>query len=291
MNQSSLIGLPKNTVMFLLHSLLFFCISAATAGSTNVESDQSFTQIESNSAARQTFKLSIAVAANFKPTLERLTTRYKEVATKSPQYPLLEFVLSSGSTGQLFAQINHGAPYDLFFSADDSAPQKLIAKGKALANSKTPYVRGQLAYWQPGSTAPVTQQALSEALTKRLPITLANPRFAPYGMAAQSVINSINLAQPLKLITANNIAHSFQLIDSRQVHGGFVALSYIVAKKIDQNNYWLVPKDLYSDITQSAVILSQSKKSAAAKALLKFLETQSAKEILLGDGYLLAKEN
>lgn len=237
-------------------------------------------------------QLSIAVAANFKPTMDKLLAAYGGKANQSLEYPALEFVISSGSTGQLFAQINHGAPYDLFFSADDNAPQRLVDLGKAQADSKRIYVKGQLAYWQPKSNAQINQQSLQAALGEGHLITLANPKFAPYGVAAQTVIDSLgeNDAKSHKLITANNIAHSFQLIDSRQVHGGFVALSYLVAKKIDPAQYWLIPRRFYSEIIQSVVVLSRSTEPKAAKALLEFLTTIDAKTILREDGYLLEME-
>lgn len=222
--------------------------------------------------------LKIAVAANFKPLLKQLAAQFEQ------QYPIT-LSLSSASTGVLYAQIRHGAPFDVFLAADEKHPVLLTEQRLALAPSRHTYAIGRLVLWRNRSAAKPDRELLTGWDKK---IALANVKTAPYGQAAKSVLQHLTLWQQKKsqLISGSNIAQTRQFIDSGNVELGFVALAQVKAQP--QQQYWLLPTLWYPQLNQQAVILKRSRQPAAAKTFVNWLLSVKIQQQIVAAGYLSA---
>jgi len=214
--------------------------------------------------------LRIAVAANFKSTLEQILPKFHQA------YPQIETQIISGSTGALYAQISHGAPFDLLLAADAERPQKLLAEKRALEIFH--YTTGQLVYWVAGSLEQVDESTLRSAAT---PIAIANPNTAPYGAAARQTLASLNI-QGTKFITGSNVSQSYQFIESGNVAAGFIALSQVI-NRTDSREWWLVPSRLYDSIVQMGALLPNH--HAGATTFMNFLQSEPTQKVLSANGY------
>jgi len=199
--------------------------------------------------------------------------------------------LVSGSSGKLYAQIIHGAPYDLFFSADQIKPQQLSDKGLAVDNSQYTYASGLLVFAlrvpdSTGGSAKSAEQRLREGDFQRLAI--ANPDLAPYGLAATQVLQKLTSDQSYRLITAENINQCWHFIQTGNADAGFVALSQLShAPDNSELSYWQVPEDWYSPINQDAVLLKRAADNHAAQAFWQFMQSSNARDIIHSYGYRL----
>jgi molybdate transport system substrate-binding protein len=180
----------------------------------------------------------------------------------------------------LTAQIQNGAPFDLFLSADLSYPKRLIDAGLAdaagTADSSTPitYAKGTLVLWTRNDShlPPPSIDLLRSPLLKRLAI--ANPDRAPYGRAAVAALTSLKLYEELKphIVTAENIAQTAQFVDSGNADAGLISLTSALTPRLaSSGSYFVIPRDLYPLIEQGAVIVSKTSQRAAAHKLLDFL--------------------
>jgi molybdate transport system substrate-binding protein len=222
-------------------------------------------------------EIRVAVASNFTPTLNILADRFE-------QEQHIRVVIVSGSTGKLYAQIKNGAPFDVFLAADEDRPQALEQEGEIIAGSRFTYAIGRLILWSPIKGY---VQADTEPLIPRdcRHLAIANPKLAPYGRAAQEVLQARGMWESLsdRFVRGENVGQAFQFVDSQNAQAGFVAYSQV--KRPGQEvigSYWLVPQELYAPIKQQAVLL---KDDAAASSFLEFLRSESAAEILTGYGY------
>lgn len=226
-------------------------------------------------------EVKVAVAANFQKPLEDIAASFKADTGDS-------LVISAGATGQLFAQIQNGAPFEVMISADSKTPKKLVKAELALADTQFTYAKGQLVLWS-GDKAKVDA---SGAVLKKGDFThlaIANPKTAPYGAAATEVIEKLGLTSTVstKLVQGENITQAKQFVDSGNAEVGFVALSQVYKDgKITAGSAWVVPAELYSPITQDAVLLKKGEDNPAATALLKYLKGDKAKAIMHKYGYL-----
>ncbi len=221
-----------------------------------------------------------AVAANFTAAIKQLTPLFEQ---KSGH----KLIASFGATGQLYAQISNGAPFDLLLSADDTTPKKLIAENRAVADSYFIYARGRLALWSatPGYVDDNGAVLTSERVNR---IAIANPKTAPYGQAAIEFLTSRNLLTQLqpKFVTGENIAQTQQFVASGNVPIGFIALAQVKAlPEAERGSYWVVPADQHQPIDQGAVILSSTKSRAAADAFFAFLKSPEAVAVIQALGY------
>lgn len=230
-------------------------------------------------------ELQVAVAANFLGTLQKLAPEFE----KDTGHKLL---ISGGASGQFYTQITQGAPFDVFLSADSERPQKLEEAGLAVADTRFTYAIGKLVLWSPKA---VVVDERGEVLKKgnyKL-LAIANPKTAPYGAAAQQVLENLKLWEALnadkKIITGDNIGQTFQFTTSGSVDMGFVALAQVIGDPDKKGgSQWNVPQDLYKPITQDAVILKRTEHVAAAKQLLKWLRTDAdALAVIKADGYTI----
>ncbi len=221
----------------------------------------------------QAVTLKVAVAANFKSTLEQVAAGYEAETGHRVQ-------ISAGATGALYTQILHGAPYDLFLAADDERPAKLVAQGLAEAASLSDYAIGVLAFWHPGGPA---DEATLAHWSSRL--AMANPRTAPYGAAAEQTARHLGILDQLKgkVVRGNNILHTFQYVQSGNAPAGLVSLAQLKAAGILPQEYWLIPPHWHGSLTQQGVVLTRSAHPREAAELLAFLLTQDA--LLMQAGY------
>ena len=219
----------------------------------------------------------IAVAANFADASKEIAAAFKAKTGH-------EAVLSFGSSGQLMAQIQQGAPFKIFLSADEERPKTLIAEGLALGDTRFTYAIGKLVLWsRDGALVKGEETLRANAFTK---IAIANPAAAPYGVAALDVLKNLQLSDQLKskIVMGNSIAQTFQFIDTGNAELGFVALAQVVANA--GGSRWLVPQALYPEIRQDAVLLKTGAQDDASKAFLDFLKNPQARAIIEKFGYV-----
>lgn len=228
---------------------------------------------------KKTNALTIATAANMQFAMVELTETFSK-KTGIACEPVI------GSSGKLTAQVVAGAPYHIFVSADMKYPQALYKKGLTKGQPQV-FANGQLVLWT------MEQKALSlpEALTDKTlsHIALANPKTAPYGMAATEVLQHLGLREPLesKLVYGESIAQTNQFITSRAAQIGFTAKSVVLAPSLRNTGTWIdIPPDYYAPLEQGVVILkSKDQPKAEATAFYEFLFSDEAKEILNKFGY------
>lgn len=223
-----------------------------------------------------------AVASNF-------TAPMKDIAQQFEQSSGHKVTLSYGSSGKLFAQIRHGAPFDVFLSADQEKPQKLVQAGLAEAGSPFTFALGRLALWSATeNTDPLAM--LKSGDFKRL--ALANPRLAPYGEAAVRTLQSLGVDKDTrsKRVTGENINQTWQFISTGNAQIGFVALSQIMPNgQLSSGSAWVIPAELHQPVKQDATLLSRSKNNQAALDLLAFLKGPEAASIIQQYGYDMPK--
>lgn len=218
----------------------------------------------------------VAVAANFRSAMQEIAAKFEETHDH-------QVALSAGSSGQLFAQISNGAPYDVFLSADQDRPAKLVAAGLASAESRFTYAIGRI-YLLVRSAGSVSQETPDLTDIRRL--SIANPRTAPYGTAAKQVLEQLSFPSgDPQVAEAQSVAGVNAAILAGAVDAGFAAYSTVVTLSAEERPGWLIPQTYHAPILQDAVLLSRAAENPAAIALLDWLRSDTAKEILLSYGY------
>ena len=222
-------------------------------------------------------EIKIAVASNFAATISGLVEHYETISTD-------KVTLILGSTGKHYAQIKHGAPFDIFLAADSIRPKLLEQDGSALPDSRFTYAIGKLILWSPRAGFIDTEGDVLELNNFNF-IAMANPKLAPYGLAAQQVLQSKNLWAVLKskTVRGENIAQAFQYVKSGNAQLGFISYSQTKHPSLAiSGSFWEIPSSLYSPIRQQAVLL---KDKEAARAFLEFMKSDKALEIIHSFGY------
>jgi len=227
----------------------------------------------------------VAVAANFTKPMTEIAAAFEKATGHTAK-------LSFGSSGKFVAQIENGAPFEVFLSADDTNPTKLQQDGFALTKSNFVYAIGKLVLW---SAAPNKVDAQGQVLSKGgfKHLALADPKLAPYGVAAVEVLKAKKVLEKLTplFVQGENIAQTYQFVSTGNAELGFVALSQVLDAekgKIVTGSSWLIPENLYTPLRQEAVLLKKGEANPAALALLKFLKSESALAIIKKYGYGLA---
>lgn len=227
-------------------------------------------------------ELNVAAAAD-------LNFAFQEIATKYRQDTGNTLKLSFGSSGNFFAQIQNGAPFDLYFSADIDFPRKLEAAGLAEPGTLWKYATGKIVLWAPnGSKLDLAKgiEVLRDPSIKK--ISIANPRHAPYGRAAEAAMKKAGLydAVATKLVLGENISQAAQFIDSGNADIGIIALSLATAPSMQtRGRYVEVSTALYPPIEQGTVVLSSSRKKATAKQFLDYLKRPESQFTLRKYGF------
>ena len=224
----------------------------------------------------------VAVAANFTAPIQAIAKDFE----KDTGHKL---IAAYGATGQFYTQIKNGAPFEVFLAADDSTPEKLEKEGETVPGSRFTYAVGTLALWsaKDGYVDP-EGQVLKEGTYQHLAI--ANPKAAPYGLAATQVLEKMGLTEKVKdkLVEGQNITQAYQFVSTGNAQLGFVALSQIYKDgKVSSGSAWIIPEALHDPIKQDAVILKKGANNPAAKALTEYLKGPKATAIIKSFGYHL----
>jgi len=234
-------------------------------------------------------EIAVAAAADMSAALPELVAAY---AKKTGQAVKLSF----GSSGNLTNQIRNGAPFDVFFSADEDYPQQLIAEGLVSKGTLYRYAVGRLVLWVPGnSPLDLSKQGIQALLDPSVKkISIANPATAPYGRAAVSALRHFGIYDQVssRLVLGENVSQAAQFVESGNAEAGLIALSHALAPALkEKGRYWTVPLDAYPTLNQAAVVLSRSKQQDAARKFLEFLRNPEAASLLASYGFSLPPEN
>ena len=219
----------------------------------------------------------VAVAANF-------TEPAKEIAAAFEKKTGHSAVLSFGSSGAFYTQITHGAPFEVFLSADAERPKKAEDDGFAVVGSRFTYAVGRLVLY---STTPglVDRGGAVLRTGSFAKLSIAEPSAAPYGAAAVETMKSLKLYDTLepKIVKGSSITQAYQFVATGAAEVGFVALSQVAAQP--GGSRWVVPAKLHSPIDQQAVLLKTGAANPAASAFLRFLRGREARAIIKRYGY------
>lgn len=231
--------------------------------------------------------LLVGAAANLTQVLDPLAAAFRE------EHPGAQVELVLGASGTLYAQIRHGAPLDVFLSADTEYPKRLADAGLADPKTLVVFARGRLAFWSTRHAFEgcSLESALRDPTLKR--IAYANPATAPYGVAARRVLERVGLWDPcpFQLVTGENIAQTAQFVESGNADAGFVALSLLRSPKLKtRGSYLLVPESWHEPLEHAAVLTVRGSTRPEARAFLGFLSTPRARRILADFGYETAGE-
>lgn len=222
--------------------------------------------------------VSAAVAANFTKPAEELGAAFTAKTGDTVTF-------SFGATGALYTQISQGAPFEVFFSADNKRPKQAVAEGLAVDGTVFTYAVGKVVLYSP--TLDLTDGAAVLKANAFQHLSMADPKTAPYGAAAMETLNKLGLTEALtpKIVTGENISQALQFVDTANAELGFVALSQVIDKPAPQ--VWRVPAEDYSPILQDAVLLKAGEADAAAAAFLEFLKGDEARAIIEKYGYVV----
>ncbi len=222
----------------------------------------------------------VAVAANFASPM-------KDIASAFESHTGHKVLLTPGATGKFYAQISNGAPFEIFLSADDETPAKLEKEGRAVAGSRFTYAIGRLILWSPKESVVTDSADVLTSGSFRF-LAIANPKVAPYGMAAVQTMQKLGVLTRLepKVVQGENIAQAHQFVTSGNADLGFVALAQVWHNgKLKSGSGWVVPESYHDPLRQDAVLLEQGRNSDAAKALMSFMKSDKAREIMAAYGY------
>jgi molybdate transport system substrate-binding protein len=222
----------------------------------------------------------VAVAANFSAPMQKIAQAFQQDTGH-------QALMSVGSTGHFYAQIRHGAPFEVLLAADDETPLRLEKEGLGVAGSRFTYATGRLVLWskRPGWVDD-KGEVLRSGRFQRLAI--ANPKLAPYGVAAWETLSKLNLLKDLqpRLVQGENIAQTYQFVASENAELGFVALSQVLVDgKLGTGSGWVVPAHLHAPIQQDAIVLQKGQGQVAVQALMRYLRADKARAIIHAYGY------
>jgi molybdate transport system substrate-binding protein len=233
-------------------------------------------------------EITAAAAADMSAALPELVAAYTKKTGQTVK-------LSFGASGNLTNQIRNGAPFDIFFSADEQYPQQLITEGLALKDTLYRYAIGRLVLWVPNDSpldlTKLGMQALVDPSVKK--ISIANPAIAPYGRAAEAALRHFGIYDQIssRLVVGENISQAAQFVESGNAQAGLLALSHALAPALkSKGRYWTVPLDAYPTLNQAAVVISKSKLQDAARRFLEFLRSPEATSLLSRYGFSLPAE-
>lgn len=216
--------------------------------------------------------IKVAVASNFKTTLTEIAHNYEQQTGH-------KVLISSASTGILYNQIQHGAPFDLFLSADSERALLIEDSLKGVKGTRFTYAQGILAFWMPHNTN-VNQQSLQNYQGR---LAIANPKLAPYGLASQETLQQLALWQQFSYVQGANISQAYQFIDSGNIEAGLVAYSLLLQN--NETNYFLIASELHQPILQQGVLLAGSKKASEVQTFIDYLTSESVQSLIRAKGY------
>lgn len=222
-------------------------------------------------------ELLVAVASNFADSLKHISAMFEQDTGHRVK-------ISIGSTGKHYAQIKNGAPFDILFAADVRRPALLEQQSLAIKNTRFTYALGKLVLWSPKPGLVDAQGRVLERDGFHF-LAIANPKLAPYGKAAQEVVQSRGLWSSLtgKMVRGENIGQTYQFVKSGNAELGFVALSQVKRPGLPiQGSFWDVPQGYYSVIEQQAVLL---KDNEVSRTFLCYVRSSDVVQMIRDYGY------
>jgi molybdate transport system substrate-binding protein len=241
-------------------------------------------QISAQQATPPT-ELVVAAAADLSSALKQVGDNYEKQTG-------VKIKLSFAASGALTQQIQNGAPFDVFFSADMDYPRQLISAGDADSASLYQYAVGKLVLWVPAdSPLDVEHQGMKILLDPSVKkISIGNPQHAPYGRAAVAALKHAGLYDQVadRLVLGENISQAAQFVESGNAQAGFVALAHAIAPEMKgKGKYWEVPADFYPPLAQGVVVLTHSQRKKEAEEFVEYIKSKEAVEVLRQYGFSL----
>ena len=231
-------------------------------------------------------KLTIAAAADLKFAMDDLAATYKKTN------PGDEVDVIYGSSGKFHTQIQQGAPYDMFFSADIGFPRELATAGLAASVVK-PYALGRIVLWSASLDATkMTLESLADPKITR--VAIANPRHAPYGKRAEEALKAAGLWDKVepKLVYGENIAQTAQYVQTGNAQVGVIALALALNVELaSKGGYWMIPDNLHQPLEQGFVITKRAEGNGAAKRFSDYMGSKSARTVMAKYGFVLPGES
>lgn len=238
-----------------------------------------------NSKAQSGNDLTVAAAAD-------LSSALKDIGDGFEKNTSTHLKLSFGASGALTQQIENGAPFDVFFSADMDYPRQLVRDGQADGSTLYQYAIGKLVLWVPAdSPLDVAHKGMDVLLDPSVKkISIANPQHAPYGRAAVEALKHAGLYDRLadKIVIGENVSQAAQFAESGNAQAGFVALAHAIAPAMQgKGKYWEVPADYYAPLAQGVVVISRSPHKKETAQFLEYIKAKPAREIFQKYGFTL----
>ncbi len=222
--------------------------------------------------------ITVAAAADLNYALTDLASQFERNTGN-------KVILTVGASGNLYSQIMNGAPFDLFFSADEEYPKRLVESGKADPSSLRVYAVGHLVLWVPNGSSldpgNLRMEVLTEPAVKR--IAIANPQHAPYGRAAMAALDHFGLKSKVadKLVLGESVSQAAQFVQSGNAQAGLIALSLAKSPAMEsKGKYWELPLDAYPELRQAAVVVTASQQKKTAQAFLDFVLSAEGQAVL-----------
>lgn len=255
----------------MIHLVLLLCLFTATGANVAIAEE-----------------ITIAAASD-------LNFAFREIAAEYEHATGNRVRLVFGSSGNFYAQIQNGAPFDLYFSADIGYPKKLIDEGLAVPNSLYQYATGRIVLWIPKESSLDITKGMDTLLDPTIKkIALANPKHAPYGRAAVSAMEHFKIYDRAKdkFVFGENISQTAQFAQSGAADIGIIALSLALAPTLQRlGSYWLIPQEAHPSINQGVVIIKASKNQDGGRKFLDLLQTPATKAVMKRYGFVLPEEN
>jgi molybdate transport system substrate-binding protein len=275
----SILRNPHLSIFLILYPILFLCVA------TSLLSVPSSAQAGPAQKAKRVREITVAAAAD-------LSTALKEVADNYEKKTGTKVKLSFGASGALTQQIQNGAPFDIFFSADMDYPKQLISGGQADEATLFQYAVGKLVLWVPAdSPLDVEHKGINTLIDPAVKkIAIANPQHAPYGRASVATLKHYGLYEHVsdRLVMGENISQAAQFVESGNAQIGFVAMAHATSPAMKgKGKYWEVPAQAYPALTQGVVVLAQSRHKKEAADFLQYVKTKEAGNVLRKYGFTL----
>jgi molybdate transport system substrate-binding protein len=229
-------------------------------------------------------QIRVAAAADLKFAMTGMAAEFEKQTGTS-------VLVTYGSSGNFFSQVENGAPFDLFFSADIDYPRKLEAAGLAEPGTLYEYAVGRLVIWTPGDSkldvAKLGWETLQDASVQK--IAIANPDHAPYGRAAVAALEKAGIYEfvKAKLVYGENISQAAQFVQSGNAQAGIIALSLAVSPAMKGGKQWEVPANMHPAIVQGAIVLKNAKDKEAARTFLNYAKSEKGRAMLAKYGFAL----
>lgn len=229
-------------------------------------------------------QITVAAASDLKFAMQEIAAQFEKQTGH-------KINVTYGSSGNFFAQIQNGAPFDLFFSADIEYPKKLEGAGLTEPGTHCKYAIGRIVIWVPVGSSLDLSRGLNALLDPSVAkISIANPKHAPYGRAAVAALQKAGIYDKIepKLVYGENISQATQFVESGNAQAGIIALSLARAPAMrDKGSQWEIPADAHSPIEQGVVVLKSSPNKTIARAFLDYFKSAPGRAILESYGFTI----